>query len=191
MAAQGYTLFDTPIGRCAIAWSARGIVGLQLPEAGEAQTGARLKKRFPGALEMPPPPETQSAIDAVRGLLDGDKTDLSAIPLDMDDIPPFHRAVYEVARAIPPGKTLTYGEIAASLGDPGAARAVGQALGQNPIAIIVPCHRVLAAGGKTGGFSANGGIDTKLKMLSIERARTSDAPLLFEDLPLAAKSSRR
>ncbi len=113
-------------------------------------------------------------------LLDGAVTDLSSIELDMDRIPPFHRRVYQVARTISPGETMTYGEIAAQLGSAGSARAVGQALARNPFAIVVPCHRVLAAGGKVGGFSANGGATTKLRLLAIERARAGDAPMLFD-----------
>src|SRR5229473_2207847 len=111
MTEHGFALFDTDIGRCGIAWGARGIIGVQLPEA---------------------------------------------------------------------GATLSYGEIAARLGERGLARDVGQALGRNPLPLIVPCHRVLAAGGKAGGFSANGGVTTKLRLLTIERARTSDAPTLFD-----------
>jgi methylated-DNA-[protein]-cysteine S-methyltransferase len=108
--------------------------------------------------------------------------DLSNIQLDMEGVPPFHRRVYEVARAIAPGNTRTYGEIATRLGDPGAARAVGQALGHNPFAPVVPCHRVLAAGGRSGGFSANGGVATKLRMLQIERA-SFNGPGLFDGQP--------
>jgi methylated-DNA-[protein]-cysteine S-methyltransferase len=104
-------------------------------------------------------------------LLRGEARDLSAIALDMDGLPSFQRRVYEAARAIPPGETLSYGEVAARLGAPGSARAVGQALGRNPFAIVVPCHRVLAAGGKAGGFSANGGVATKLRLLALEGAR--------------------
>jgi len=113
-------------------------------------------------------------------LLRGDATDLSDIALDMDRIESFERQVYEIARTIAPGATLSYGEIAVRLGDRALARDVGQALGRNPFPLIVPCHRVLAAGGKAGGFSANGGITTKLRLLTIERARTSDAPTLFD-----------
>jgi methylated-DNA-[protein]-cysteine S-methyltransferase len=97
----------------------------------------------------------------------------------MGRVPAFHRRVYEFARTIAPGRTMTYGEIAAHLGDPTAARAVGQALGANPFAIIVPCHRVLAAGGRAGGFSAPGGVDTKRRLLEIERARIGNEPQLF------------
>ncbi len=101
--------------------------------------------------------------------------------LDLEQVPPFHRRVYEVARTIPPGSTLTYGEIASRLGEPRLARDVGQALGRNPFAIVVPCHRVVAAGGKTGGFSAGGGVRTKLRMLAIEGAPAAGTIPLFDD----------
>ena len=86
----------------------------------------------------------------------------------MEGVPPFHRRVYEAAREIPPGDTLSYGAIANRIGSPGSARAVGQALGRNPFAIVVPCHRVVAANGKLGGFSANGGVTTKANLLALE-----------------------
>ena len=95
-----------------------------------------------------------------------------------------------MARSIPPGQTLTYGEIADRLGDRRPAREVGQALGRNPFPIVVPCHRVLAADGRTGGFSAPGGVETKLRMLAIERAQPGGAPALFDDLPLAVRPRR-
>ncbi|MGH7706523.1 MAG: methylated-DNA--[protein]-cysteine S-methyltransferase, partial [Vulcanimicrobiaceae bacterium] len=177
---RGFTLFDTPIGRCGIAWGGRGVVHVQLPEAREAETRARVLERFPDAREVPPPPKVQRALNGIVALLRGEASDLSAIALDMDGVPPFHRRVYEFARTIPPGGTLSYGELAALAGSPGAARAVGQALGRNPFAIVVPCHRVLAAGAKIGGFSSNGGIATKLRLLAIEGARANDAPALFD-----------
>ncbi|WP_437571851.1 methylated-DNA--[protein]-cysteine S-methyltransferase [Sorangium sp. So ce542] len=176
MTAHGFLLFDTAIGRCGIAWGARGVALLQLPEGREEGTRARLLERMPGALEAPPPPDVRRAIDGIAALLRGEASDLSGVPLDMERVPPFHRRVYEVARTIPPGATLTYGDIAARLGSVGAARAVGQALGRNPFAILVPCHRVLAAGGKVGGFSADGGVTTKLRLLEIERALPAGAP---------------
>src|SRR5260370_802467 len=141
---------------------------------------ARLARRYPHAREAPPPAEVRRVIDRIVSLLGGQASDLSAAALDMDGVPEFDRRVYEVARGIAPGATLSYGEIAARLGERGLARDVGQALGRNPFPIIVPCHRVLAAGGKAGGFSANGGVTTKLRLLTIERARTSDAPTLFD-----------
>jgi methylated-DNA-[protein]-cysteine S-methyltransferase len=191
MTAHGFALFDTAVGRCAIAWGGRGIAGVQLPEADQAKTRARMRRRFPGVPEAPPPPEVARAVDGIVALLGGAPSDLFAVALDMELVPSFDRRVYEVARAIPAGATLTYGEIAARLGESDAARDVGQALGRNPFPIVVPCHRVLAAGGKVGGFSANGGIATKLRLLSIEGAEPSGAPTLFESLPLVARPRRR
>jgi len=192
MTATSFAIFETAIGACGIAWGERGIAAVQLPEANAQKTRARLLRRFPAAREVPPSPEVQRALDGIAALLRGEASDLSAVALDLEDLPAFHRRVYEVARAIPPGATLSYGEIAARLGEPPqAARDVGQALGQNPIPIIVPCHRVLAANGKPGGFSASGGVTTKLRLLTIEKAKISDEPALFDDLPLAVKPRRR
>jgi methylated-DNA-[protein]-cysteine S-methyltransferase len=180
MTEPGFALFDTAIGSCAIAWSGRGVLGVQLPEADEAKTRARTRRRFPQVCESSPPADVRRAIDGIVALLRGDAIDFSAVALDMEQVPAFHRRVYEVARTIACGATLTYGEIAKRLGVPGEAREVGEALGRNPIPIIVPCHRVLAAGGKLGGFSAPGGVTTKRRLLAIEGARTSDAPDLFD-----------
>jgi methylated-DNA-[protein]-cysteine S-methyltransferase len=194
MTAHDFALFDTRIGRCGIAWGARGISGVQLPEASEAKTRARLARRYPQAREALPPAPVQRAIEAITALLKGERSDLSAIALDMDGVGDFDCRVYEAARAIPAGATLSYGELAARLGERGLAREVGQALGRNPFPLIVPCHRVLAAGARPGGFSANGGVATKLALLTIERARTSDAPTLFDQDPafgLAAKPKLR
>jgi methylated-DNA-[protein]-cysteine S-methyltransferase len=175
-----YTFFATAIGSAAIAWGERGIVAVQIPGATESRTRDRILRMFPGASEGLPPPEVQRAIDAIAALLAGEPADLSGIVLDDARVPDFHRKVYAVARSIPPGRTLTYGEIAERLGDPGAARAVGQALGENPFPIVVPCHRVLAAGGNLGGFSAPGGTATKLKLLRIERAEAAAQLGLFD-----------
>jgi methylated-DNA-[protein]-cysteine S-methyltransferase len=169
----GFTLFDTAIGRCGIAWGPKGVVGVQLPEGSEDEARARLLRRCPNAREAAPPAAVQRAIDGIVALLRGEPQDLSDVDLDMRGVAPFARGVYEVARAIPPGATLTYGDVAVKLGEPGAARAVGRALGENPMPILVPCHRVLAAGGKPGGFSARGGVATKLRLLSIEGAQRS------------------
>jgi methylated-DNA-[protein]-cysteine S-methyltransferase len=183
MTGPGFALFDTAVGRCGIAWSGRGVVGVQLPEARELETRARLLRRFPDARESPPPPDVQAVIDGIVALLRGEASDLTAVPLDLDGVPPFDRRVYEVARTSPPGATLSYGNIALRLGDRGLARDVGQALARNPFAIVVPCHRVLAAGGKLGGFSANGGIATKRRLLSIEGEHAHRALPLFEGGP--------
>ena len=168
MTAYGFTLFDTAIGRCGVAWSDRGLVGVQLPEDSETETRERMLQRFPAAAETAPPPQVQLAVERIVALLKGEASDLSDVALDMEGVAPFHRRVYEVARTIPPGRTLAYGDVAARLGAGRAARAVGQALGRNPFPIIVPCHRVVAAGGKIGGFSAHGGTATKRRMLAIE-----------------------
>jgi O-6-methylguanine DNA methyltransferase len=168
--AQAFAVFETAIGPCGIAWGDGGIVGVLLPEGSEAGMRARLAQRFPRAREGSPPPPVRLAMGGMVALLRGEESDLSKVALDMEGVPPFHRRVYDAARAIGPGATLSYGEVAARVGAPGAARAVGQALGRNPFAIVVPCHRVLAARGKSGGFSAPGGVTTKLRMLSIERA---------------------
>ncbi|SFQ74137.1 methylated-DNA-[protein]-cysteine S-methyltransferase [Amycolatopsis arida] len=175
----GFAVFDTALGWCGIAWGERGVAGAQLPEGDAAAVRARLRRRFPDALEQQPPPAVRAAVDGVVALLGGEPRDLAEVELDMTGVPDFHRRVYEVARTIPPGATLTYGDIAHRLGLPGSARAVGRALGANPFAPIVPCHRVLAAGGGTGGFSATGGVATKLRLLVIEGARAEE-PTLFD-----------
>jgi methylated-DNA-[protein]-cysteine S-methyltransferase len=180
MPAQAFAIFDTPIGACGIAWNATGIAGLQLPASTAEATRLRARRRWTGAAESPPPPGVQRVIDRVLALLTGEAIDLSNIPVDLADVPDFHRKVYEVARTIPPGRTMTYGEIARHLGAPHESREVGQALGRNPIAIIVPCHRVLGADGKMGGFSASGGVATKRRILEIEGAAALGAGPLFE-----------
>jgi methylated-DNA-[protein]-cysteine S-methyltransferase len=190
MTDRSFALFDTAIGRCGIAWTARCIVAVQLPEADESRTRARLRGRLPDAAEVAPPRAIQEAIDGVVALLAGEPRDLNDVVIDDDAIPEFNRRVYAIVRTIPPGKTITYGEIAKRLGDPLLARDVGQAMGENPTPIIMPCHRVLAAGGKTGGFSANGGVTTKLRLLTIEGAQPG-GPTLFESLPFAAAPRRR
>jgi methylated-DNA-[protein]-cysteine S-methyltransferase len=182
MTAYGLTIFASPIGSCGLAWGPDGVVGVQLPEATDAATRARLSRRFPAACALNPPGDIERAITGVVDLLSGRKIDLGFIRLDMAGVPPFHRHVYDAARSIAPGHTLTYGEVAARIGDPGAARAVGQALGRNPFAIIVPCHRVLAAGGRPGGFSARGGVATKFRLLAIEGAEAARQPSLFDGL---------
>jgi methylated-DNA-[protein]-cysteine S-methyltransferase len=187
MSAKGYTLFVTAIGVCGVAWSERGVAGVMLPQAGEGQTRARLRRLFPGAEETAPPPDVQAAIEGMAALLAGEASDLAAVVLDLEGLLAFDVGVYRVARTTRPGETLTYGEIATRLGDPQAAREVGRALGANPFPIIVPCHRVLGAGGKVGGFSAHGGVATKARLLSIEGARTGAAPLLFDELPISVR----
>ena len=155
--------FETALGRCGLRWSAEGISAVHMPGTQAAQRHDRA-----GAVQAPP--EVRRAAAAISMLLDGERTDLRDIALDMAGLDGFRRRVYELARAIQPGRTTTYGEIARALGSPGAAREVGSALARNPFPIIVPCHRVLAATGELHGFSAPGGIATKRRMLEIEAA---------------------
>lgn len=175
-------LFDTALGRCGIAWSAAGLRAVQLPSADDAATLARLalaaRLRPPGALTdaIDPidaagaPAGVAAAIEAIAGLLRGEPRDLREIVLDTVDTAAFALRVYAAAREIAPGATSGYGELACRIGEPGAARAVGRALGANPWVIVVPCHRVLAAGERPGGFSAPGGVATKRRLLEIESA---------------------
>jgi len=165
-----FTLFATPVGRCALAWNEQGIIAVQLPEASVAVSRARLQRRFPGARPAAPPLAVRRAIAAIRRLLGGGRDSLAGIRLDLSHCSRFHRRVYEVARTIPMGETWTYGKLAARAGRPKAARAVGQAMARNPFPLIVPCHRVTGAQGWAGGFSAHGGVGTKFRLLRIEGA---------------------
>jgi methylated-DNA-[protein]-cysteine S-methyltransferase len=180
MTGQHFAIFDTAIGPCGIVWGERGITGVQLPMGNEEKTRKRIHQRSGDVTEAAPIAEVQRAIDGIVELLAGKPNDLSEIVLDLDDVPEFNRGVYDIARKIPPGKTMTYGDIAKKLGGVELSRDVGQALGRNPCPIVVPCHRVLAAGNKPGGFSANGGVVTKLRMLAIEGAAVNHTPNLFD-----------
>lgn len=169
MSSVRVAVFPTAIGPVGIAWSGGEVVGSQLPESDERATLAKLERRFPGAEVAAPTRVVARAIAAIQRLLAEGTAPLDEVPLAYEGVPPFHRKVYEASRALGPGETISYGALAERIGHPGAARAVGQALGKNPFAIIVPCHRVLAAGGRLGGFSAHGGVHTKKRMLAIEQ----------------------
>ena len=186
MPEQSFAIFETAIGACGIVWNARGLTGVQLPKKDEAATRARVQQRYPSAIEAPPSPLAAQAIDGITALLRGEARDLTGIAIDNSRTPEFNAKVYAITREVPPGQTITYGEIAERLGDKLLARDVGTALGENPCPIVMPCHRVLAANGKPGGFSASGGVVTKLKLLSIEGAQPG-GPTLFEHLPLVAR----
>lgn len=190
MSELGFTLFDTAVGHCGIVWSGRGVAGVQLPEKSEEATRRRVQRRYPAAREEVAPAHVRQAIDDIVALLAGERKDLSSIAIDFGAAPDFNRRVYDVARSVPAGATISYGEIAARLGDRTLAREVAEALSQNPCPIIVPCHRVLAAGGKTGGFSAPGGVKTKLRLLTIEGAQPEPEPMLFDRLPLQTPRRR-
>ena len=167
---MSYTLFDSAIGRIGIAWTSLGIARLQLPELNDTKT---LKKIASGCLEpqlAEPPQWVERAIKKIQTHLLGKRQDLSAIKLDLGGISPFYLRVYRAALEIFPGTTVTYGDLAQEISCPRGARAVGQALGKNPIALIIPCHRVVAANAIGGGFSAHGGLATKRRLLEIEGA---------------------
>lgn len=174
-----FAVIPTAIGECALVWNEDAeIVGSALPHGGADQVRTAVRGWYPGVVEAVPLP-VEPAVAALRRLLADGAGDLAEIMLNMSAVPDFDRRVYEVVRAIPPGETLTYGEVAAELGAPGAAQAVGQAMGRNPFPPIVPCHRVLAAGRKVGGFSARGGRRTKLRMLETEGVYL-EQPTLFD-----------
>jgi methylated-DNA-[protein]-cysteine S-methyltransferase len=163
-------VFDTAIGRCGVAWSARGLVAVQFPEKYPAVTERRLIAKSRSAGAAPPPPGIAPVIAGIARYLAGERVDFSAIPVDLGGVDDFRRSLYEALRAVGFGTTTTYGALAKQLGleGPEAARDVGAAMGQNPVPIVIPCHRVLAAGGKLGGFSAPGGVTTKQKLLALE-----------------------
>ena len=170
MTAASVALFETAIGLCGIAWTEHGVCRVQLPEQNAEATRGRLQRRLRDVRETAPTDIVQRTIDDIAALLAGRASDLYGVPLDLYGVPAFHQRVYAATRRIRPGGTASYGDIAVQLGEPGAARAVGQALGRNPVPLIVPFHRFLAAGGKFGGFSGFGGVATKMRLLAIEGA---------------------
>ncbi|MFN9849643.1 MAG: methylated-DNA--[protein]-cysteine S-methyltransferase [Alphaproteobacteria bacterium] len=174
-----YALFETGIGWAGIAWGDAGLIGVHLPEPEREAARRSFILRFPYMAEAPVPTHQTSTVTRICALLRGQQVDFADVPLDLARTPAFHARVYEITRAIPAGETLTYGEIAVRLGDKLLARDVGQALGKNPWPIVIPCHRVTAAGGKPGGFSARGGVNTKLRLLAIEGAKAAAQADLF------------
>ncbi len=182
MSGRAYTIFDTAIGRCGIAWGHTGIVGVQLPEAREIETRKRLFSLYPDAREMRPPLNVELAIEGIVALLRGEPCDFSDVTLDMGSIHAFNQRVYQITRTIPRGETRTYGEIAARLGASGAVHSVAQAIARNPFVIIVPCHRVLEAGSYANKISPHGGTISKRRLLSIEGAGSSTSKTLFDVL---------
>ena len=180
MKAEGFALFPTVLGPCGVAWSAQGLLAAQLPDPDTAALRNRLRRRAPGAPELPPPDWVQQAIDGIAALFRGEAVDLSRVPLDLRGVPAPDARVYDIVRRIGCGSTLSYGQVARQLGDdPLLPRAVGRALARNPFAPVVPCHRVLGADGRAGGFSARGGLQTKLRLLEIEGASPTGEPDLF------------
>ena len=169
-ASTHHCLFDTSIGPCGIAWSERGLTAVQLPEADRARTEKRLAVKSASVGATAPPPWVAALIADIQRYLAGERIDFSAVAVDLVGVDPFRRSLYEAMRSIGFGSTTTYGELARKIGlhEPQAAQEVGQAMGRNPVPIVIPCHRVLAAGGKPGGFSAHGGTATKARLLALE-----------------------
>ncbi len=191
MSAPRFALFATAIGECAVAWNDVGLVGAWLPAAEPGSLRRTVERRVTAAIETVPSGAIADAIDAIQRLLRGAPVDLRAVPVDWSVVPELARRVYEIARDIAPGRVVTYGQVARQLGGDVDARRVGQALGANPFPLVVPCHRVIAAEGRLGGFSAPGGTALKQRLLAIERARPDGPPGLFDaiDAPAAEGSA--
>lgn len=168
---QTYSLFNTALGPCGIVWKTSGkqgavlVTGFQLPETTPAQAESRLQRKWSAQQTPSVPPTIGEIINRVQRHLAGDPQNFGDIALEIEDIGEFTRRIYAATRAIPAGLTMTYGQVAAAAGS-----AVGMAMSKNPIPLIIPCHRVLAAGGNPGGFSAHGGLATKAKLLELEGA---------------------
>jgi methylated-DNA-[protein]-cysteine S-methyltransferase len=175
---EQHCLFDTALGACGIAWSELGVTRMQLPERNRRRTASRLQMRSGTRRSSEPPPNVARTIADLQRYFLGDRVDFAQVALDLTGVSAFYRAIYDMARALDWGTIATYGDLARGVGSPGAARAVGQAMGGNPVPIIVPCHRVLAAGRKIGGFSAYGGAVTKERLLALEGVHLGGTPLL-------------
>jgi methylated-DNA-[protein]-cysteine S-methyltransferase len=175
-------VFDTAVGRCAIAWGQNGVLGVQLADVREIETRRRLLRQFPEARELPPPADVQYFIDSIGVALRGQFAELSDIPLDMSDLSPFDCRIYEMVRRIPRGETRTRAEIATQVGSPGIVHSLAQALARNPFALVVPCHRVLESAGRIDGIPTNGGAMTRARLLSLEGALPSRGSTLFDAL---------
>lgn len=175
-----YLIFDTAGGPCGIAWTAAGVVRFQLPGEDAATTRRLLLRHLPEAEASEPPSAITAAVAAVQRYFAGEEADFTDVPLDLAGQSAFFRAIYDAARRVHWGETTTYGALARELGaGPEAAREVGQAMAKNPVALIIPCHRVLASNGRAGGFSAPGGVSSKMKMLSLERAASPEGQFSF------------
>jgi methylated-DNA-[protein]-cysteine S-methyltransferase len=171
-----YTIVDTAIGPIGVAWSENGICRVALPERDRTRMEERFARHLGGATPGEPPATVAEAIGLIRRYAEGETVDFSDVPVDLGDVDQFRRAIYAAARELDFGQTTTYGGLCDAAGHPGMARETGEALGRNPVPLIVPCHRILAAGGKIGGFSAPGGSRTKAKLLELEGVRVGPPP---------------
>ena len=172
----GYTIVDTAIGAIAVAWSDAGICRVALPQRDREAMERRFAAKLDGAGPAEPPAAIAAAIGLIKRYAKGEEVDFSAVPVDLGGVDLFQRAIYQAARQLDFGETTTYGGLADAAGHPGKARETGEALGRNPVPLIVPCHRILAAGGKIGGFSAPGGSAAKEKLLTLEGVRVGPPP---------------
>jgi methylated-DNA-[protein]-cysteine S-methyltransferase len=180
MREPAFTIFATAIGECALAWNRIGVTGVWLPETTAGKLRARIAKRLGDGHEAEAEGDIAEAVAAIRALLRGERTELGSIAIDDSRLDDFDRRVYAAARTIAPGRVVTYADLAARVGEDASARAVGQSLGRNPFPIVVPCHRIVAASGELGGFSAPGGTATKRRLLTIEDARRDGVDDLFD-----------
>jgi len=176
--ANHHQLFDTAIGECGVAWNMRGLIGVQLPEKDRGATELRIAVKHHRTNAAEVPPSIQSLIVSIQRYLAGQPVDFSSIAVDLDGIDGFRQRLYAALRTVGFGRTTTYGELAKQLDLAGweGARDVGEAMGKNPMPIVIPCHRVLAAGNKIGGFSAYGGTSTKQKLLALEGVDLNPGP---------------
>ena len=173
-----YHVFETAHGHAAIRWGAAGVSAFRLPAGSAAEAERALLRRLPGAVQSDPPPVIAGVVAAAQRYFAGERVDFTAVPIELGEQSPFYAKVYDAVRALGWGESTTYGAVAKQLGaGPEFARDVGQAMAANPIPLIVPCHRVLAAGGKVGGFSAPGGSMAKARMLALEGIATAAAPV--------------
>lgn len=172
-----YHLFETKLGICGIAWSGDGIVRFRLPDADRAAA----EKHFAKAQPQTPPPPIATAVEQAERYFAGERIDFSSIDLDLAGVDPLRRSIYDALRRVSFGETVTYGELAkrAGVNAPQAAQDVGVAMARNPVPLIIPCHRVLASGGKLGGFSAPGRTETKERMLALEGVFIGNQPRLL------------
>ena len=180
-----YLVFETASGFCGIAWGSAGVIRFQLPTRTAEATERNLLRRLPGAKSGIPTPEVVEAVGAAKRYYEGETTDFLHVQLDLGEQSEFFKQIYAAARRVDWGQTTTYGALAREIGaGPEAARDVGQAMAKNPVPLIIPCHRVLAAGGKIGGFSAPGGATAKARMLELEGVHVGSAPSAQQSLAL-------
>ena len=172
----GHAVLETVIGFMGIAWSEKGLIRLCLPERSHEAVERRLLRHGGVSASTAQPPWVVELIAAIKAYAAGEDVDFSGVPVDLDGVDDFRLAIYDAARKLSFGETTTYGELAKTAGHAGLARETGAALGANPVPLVIPCHRILAAGGKIGGFSAPGGSNTKEKMLAMEGVRVGPPP---------------